>query len=192
MVSRRCLEHPFNVAHLGDVIQAACFRDEIELDPGWRRCGFQHLEKPRKSLRTNPLGASRPRLPTPPRSARWTPRYPRSTRDTRGSPARCGWARPATARREQPDWRRTREPPAQQRGAPRTGQEHLTYQGTTGRSNTAMLLCSLEFSSIDECAPTATSGDIPQNRRGRPECWSLSDAGAGVPVSPCASPESWL
>lgn len=52
-VSERSPVFPIPLAHLRDVVQATRFRDEIELDAGWCRCRFQHLEKPRKPPRTD-------------------------------------------------------------------------------------------------------------------------------------------
>ena len=40
-------------AYFLDVVEAAGFADEIELDLGWFECGLQNFEKPRKSLRTH-------------------------------------------------------------------------------------------------------------------------------------------
>ena len=44
-------EHP--VADLGDIIQAARLRDEIELNTGWHQGGFQHFQELRKPRGTD-------------------------------------------------------------------------------------------------------------------------------------------
>lgn len=52
--STRALEHPVDPAHLRDIVEAARFGDEIELDRWWSRRRLEDFQQPREALRTNP------------------------------------------------------------------------------------------------------------------------------------------
>ena len=190
-VSERSPVFPIPLAHLRDVVQATRFRDEIELDAGWRRCRFQHLEKPRKPPRTDTQAHSVFSCPLLDVPHSRTPRCPRSTRGTRGSPARNWWARPAIARRERADLCRSPAPRVQQLGAPHSSVEHQTYQAENWQEGQSLCFCAAA-----SCRRSMTCAATPHGAQESPESrrspgMSESAVSAGAPVLPCASRGWW-
>ena len=191
--SERGLEHPVALAHLRDVVQAARFRDEIELDAGWRRCGFQHLEKPRKPLRTDTQAhrvLSRPLLHVPhsgllavlgPHPA---PEAARLDAGGRGQQSQGVNELLRAARR-----RRQRNSEAHHARA----QQQQTYQVGVPAGATALCFCAASSCrrSTNLRPPAGRRGVIPRIAEGARNA-GVSGAGAGAPVSPCASRGSWL